>query len=202
MNTQEIAQNLLQRRNAMNPVIMPGEMLGSIGADAVQEALQRRWLVPNQDTGLLQVSAEMSKVNEMRAIAGEQKPDAAPTLESHERNLAIGHASRHPNYLHELLSPATGHDPNAAMPVAPAAAPAPTAPAPARPPTSPVGQRPAAGDMVTVSEDGKVYTGKVDSTQGGRYRVTFGGTEKPRTNRDYNDTEVQKVQPSQSAAPR
>lgn len=208
MNTQEIAQKLLQRRNAMNPVVMPGEMIGTLGSEAMQEALQRRWLVPNQDTGLLQVSSEMAKVIEMRECAEkcekcgckecECKP-AEAKMESHD--FSVAHASRHPNFLHELLSPATGHDPQAGS--APAAIPPPAAPAaPTQVPASSGMHKPGVGDSVVVAEDGKVYTGTVGSMQGGRYKVTFGGTDKPKTNRDYADNEVKLVKPLNAATTR
>lgn len=197
MNTQEIAQSLLKRRNAMNPIIMPGEVLGTIGADAMQEALQRRWLVANPDTGMLQVSAEMAKVGEMREAA-EKCPvcgmkeckceHATPKMESH--NLAVGHASRHPNFLHELLSPATGHDSADIQPQA-------TTPAPTQPPAAAMVKKPGIGDSVVVAENGRTYTGTVGSVQGGRYKVTFGGTEKPKTERDYAENEVKLVKPLQ-----
>ena len=199
MKTQEIAQTLLQRRNSMSPVVMPGEMLATIGSDAMQEALQRRWLVPSTETGFLQVSADMNKVTEMRDIA-EKCPTCGmkeckcehKEAQTESHNLSVGHASRHPNFLHELLSPATGHDPEAVPP--PQAAATPTAP----PPPGAALKKPTIGDSVVVGEDGKVYTGTVGSVQGGRYKVSF-GPEKPRTMRDYAENEVKLVKPLQPA---
>jgi len=67
--TQEIAQALLQRRNAMNPIVIQGEMLATLESEGLQEALQRRWLVPDPSTGFLLVNQDAAKVQEMRQVA-------------------------------------------------------------------------------------------------------------------------------------
>ena len=206
MKTQELAQALLARRNSMSPIILPGEMLAAIGNDAMHEALQRRWLVPNTDTGMLQVTTDMAQVLAMRETADNcpvckqkecQCQPAAPRLESHD--YSVGHASRHPNFLHELLAPATGHDSAASTPTAPAAV---GTPLPPRAPTAPLppamqARKPGIGDSVVVAENGKTFTGTVGSVQNGRYKITFGGTEKPGGQRDYAENEVRLTQPVQ-----
>ena len=53
----------------MNPVVMQGEMLAALESEGLQEALQRRWLVPDPSTGFLLVSQDQSKVIEMREVA-------------------------------------------------------------------------------------------------------------------------------------
>ena len=133
MKTIEIAQSLLNRRNAMNPVVMQGEMINTLGHDGLQEALQRRWLVPDMSSGYLLVSQDMSKVLEMREAAEESKDcakckkstkdcvcpkddDKEDTSEKwtkpwerpqESHNFVTRHAERN---ISELLSPGTGHD--------------------------------------------------------------------------------------------
>lgn len=196
MNTHEIAQKLLHRRNAMNPIILPGEMLSTLGADAMQEALQRRWIVANPDTGMLQIAPDMSKVEEMQESSKEAPPETStpePQCESHA--FSVRHAARHPNFLHELLSPATGHDPSQMQP--PQATSAPTTPVAAT--AGSPAHKPGVGDSVLIAQEGRTYTGTVGAVQGGRYRVTFGGADRPKQERDYAENEIKLVQPLATA---
>ena len=157
MNTQQIARHLLNRRNAMNPAIYPGEMISTIGAEAMQEALQKRWLVPNHDSGLLQISVEEGKVDEMRSVS-----DKCPTCNKVEcgcaaappANTSHGYAFEHAMRRHdgsalqeavrasdaatgkqpiqELLSPGTGHNNDSGLmktPPAPTPSTSPSTPA-------------------------------------------------------------------------
>jgi hypothetical protein len=189
--TQEIAQTILDRRNRMNPVIMNGEMIASLGAEGMQEALQRRWLVPDTDTGHLQVSNDLAAVEELRTAAG------TPALKQVEsvvvdatHNIALSHAHRN---IDELLAPGTGHDNSAPFrprtPNSPVASPAaPAAPAAAAAP----GAAPAAagiGDEVLVAEGGKTYMGTIGAVgNDGKFKLTF-GMEKPPMTRDYSPNE-------------
>jgi hypothetical protein len=155
MKAQEVAKVLLSRRNAMNPIVMQGEMLNALQHDGLQEALQRRWLVPDVSSGYLMVSQDMTKVQEMRAIAEEaeaKEKDEKDEKDSDETkkkewtkpwekpNESHGFAMRHSNRLFDgLPSPGTGHDtsgPLTSAPTAPPQAPtsAPAAPTAARPP--------------------------------------------------------------------
>lgn len=182
MNTQEIAQTILERRNRMNPVIMNGEMIGLLGAEGMQEALQRRWLVPDMDTGHLQVSNDLAVVEELRSVAATPAPKQEESIVADPtHNIALSHAHR---CIDELLAPGTGHDNSAPFrPQAPAT-PASTRPAAA---TTPAG----VGDEVLVAEGGKTYTGTIGAVgNDGKYKVTF-GTEKPPVNRDYGMNEFQ-----------
>lgn len=199
MNTQQLARTILNRRNAMSPIITSGEMLASVGADHMQEALQRRWLVPNGETGYLQVSTDMNRVQEMRDLS--EKCDkckcaecacqeALPTNES--RNAVMAHAGVKPA-LYELLSPGTGHDSGSPLTGNSGGLP-PTQPAQAPTSSTPLANaKPAIGDEVMVAEDGKTFTGRVSSLSGGRYRLSF-GAEKPKNTRDYTENEVRMTQ--------
>lgn len=188
-----IARQLLDRRNAMNPVVMPGEIIAQIGSAGMQEALQRRWLVPVAETGFLQVSQDMTRVLEMREEAAKEEPVApTPTVavpawkcESACHGYAVGH-SAHP--LNELLAPGTGHD---SAPMRPASTPA----NPITPTASADHSKPTIGDTVTVAENGKSFTGTVSRAENGKYQVSF-GQEKPAQQREYGDAEVKLIQKS------
>lgn len=181
MNTQETARLLLNRRNAMNPVIYPGEMIAALGSESMQEALQKRWLVPDHVNGLLTVSAEMAKIDEMREVSakcpacGKAECDcatAAPVSRSH--GYAFEHALRHhdgsalqeavraSNSVQELLSPGTGHENDNGLkgpvPLTPTTPPAPTVPPTAKPA---VGEE--ALGAVTKSKEGNLEV-KLDQT--------------------------------------
>ena len=123
MNTQEIAQTILDRRNRMNPVIMSGEMIAALGAEGMQEALQRRWLLPDTDTGYLQVSNDLASVEELRTAAETPAPKQVESVVVDQtHNIALSHAHRNIN---ELLAPGTGHDNSAPFrPQQPATSPA------------------------------------------------------------------------------
>lgn len=69
MNTAQIAATLIERRKRPNPVVFQGEILSAIGSDGLSEALARRWLVPNHDTGYLQFSPDEGVMLEMRQMA-------------------------------------------------------------------------------------------------------------------------------------
>ncbi len=193
---QQIAQTLLNRRNAMNPVVMQGEMINALGSDGLQEALSRRWLVPDETTGFLLVSQDMTRIADMRKVA-EEKSDKAPVAENKSawdrpwpapnasHDFAVRHSVRP---LNELLSPATGHDTESPLRAAPPATP--TAP----PSTvAPAGmQKPEVGDEVVVvskptagATESQTYTGKVSSAANGLVKINFGNAE-----REYPESEV------------
>jgi hypothetical protein len=193
MNTQEIAQKILERRNRMNPVVMSGEMLADIGSDGMSEALQRRWLVPSTETGHLQVSTDMAVVEEMRTVAAMPAPEFQPVKESACHGFAVSHSERERGQLTELMAPMTGHDNSA--PFRPQAPASPTTSAP--PPGGPIAAQgaqggqgaPGIGDEVIVAENGKDFTGTIGTVgQDGKYKVTFGNL-KPPVNRDYGVNE-------------
>lgn len=159
MKTQEIARHLLNRQNA-GPLVFPGEIVAAIGSDAMQEALSRRWLIPEQDSGLLSINTNAAMVEDMRSIAQEcpecHKADcvcaaAVPANESH--GMAYGHALRRGgvNSLDELLAPATGHDSNSPMLKTPVP---PTPATPPRPAASVAGGKPIG--VATKTPQGKI----------------------------------------------
>jgi hypothetical protein len=206
----EIATTILERRQRMNPTVMQGEMNAVLGEDGLQEALSRRWLVPNYEDGYLHISPHGSVVEEMQAIAA--MPDPAPAADTlgESRNICQQHAIRgradlmEASVLSEIAAPATGRPSpgfvQAAAPSTPTA-PAAPAPAPAQAAVPAAGAAPAAapgsnavGEDVSVVQDGKTYQGKVASVMNGKYRLSFGGPERPQ-DREYAAQELNRVQP-------
>ena len=187
--TQEIAQTILTQRNSMNPVILPGLMHAQLGAEGMQEALQRRWLVPNMETGNLQVSIDLNVVEEIRNVAAQApaKQEEAHVSEAHSISLAHAHRERDP--INELMAPGTGHDNSA-----PFKAQTPATPTTPVAPTAGAQAAPGVGDTATVAEAGKTFTGVIGSVgHDGTYQLTF-GNERPPVNRSYKPTELKVTQ--------
>lgn len=172
MKTQELARHLLNRQNA-GPLVFPGELIAAIGSDAVQEGLQRRWLIPELDSGMLKVSTDATMVEDMRSAAGKCPSchesecictNTNPTNESH--GLAYGHARRWHDRspLDELLSPGTGTSPDNGLlqtSATPAVVP-PTPTTPPRPGTAPV------------AKPGETVVGGVSKTPEGDLKLKLG----------------------------
>lgn len=179
----EIAALVLERRSRPSPTVMQGEMREVLGEDEYGVAISRRWLVANEDTGYLQISPDLGRIAEMETLA---KDVPKHTLESIHRDpkCALEHANRkfyEPVVIHEIAAPATGK-------AAPGFAPqTPTAPSPTAP-IAPAGaqMQSAIGDDVAVVENGQTYQGKISTVQpNGRYKISFGGPQKPAVDRDY-----------------
>lgn len=185
MTTQDIARYLNERLHRASPVVMPGEVTNAIGAYGLQEALNRRWLVADTETGFLQVNNDAGRMAEIEAAAN-QPAMAESVAESASAGLVMAHAERG---LTETGAPGTGKPGPGYTPTAPAA-PAPSLPA------APTAGRPRSagvGDDVTVAEDGRTYAGKVQSRDPvtGQVRITFGPDQRPTTDRAYRDEEIQ-----------
>lgn len=187
----EIAQVVVERRQRPNPTVMQGEMIEALGSEGFATAIERRWLVPSYDSGFLQVTNNESVVQEFTRIA--EMPEAKPeTNECQQRNVVLEHAFRGRNAstmrLDEIAAPATGK-PAPTFRVSPPAA---SSPAPMAP-RQPGGPR-NVGDDVAVVENGKTYQGKVQRSENGKYRISFGGPERPSQDREYSDEELQAIQ--------
>jgi hypothetical protein len=178
MNTQEIA-NALWTRRQQNPIVMQGELQAQLGGEGFAEAVANRWVVPDYDTGGLTVTLNAAQAQSLEAAA---KATHESVSESHD--LALRHSGR---TLMEINAPGLG--PNSGG----AAMPRPPAPAT---PTTPITQqtkRPQIGDDVMVAEQGKSFTGKVQTMKpDGRYVLSFGNT-KPPMDRDYGPDELRMV---------
>ena len=180
----EIAKALLERRNRMTHVVLPGEITAEIGPDGVAEALKQRWLVPDPDEGFLCVSRDLGVIDEMRRLAEmkpeEYKVEAIPVTESH--GLSLLHTKRS-HLLHEIAAPMTGApSPGLSSTAQPAAAPAaPVGPVPpGGAPQSPY----TVGSPVTVARQGRSSSGVIEKLlPDGRFQVGFpSGQSQPGTN--------------------
>lgn len=184
----EVAQVVLERRHRPNPTVMQGEMLGILGEDGMSEAINRRWLVPSYDTGYLQVTGELSKVQEMEEIAQLPDPVIQETVLESSR-FVVQHARRsltEANVISEIAAPATGAPAPAMRISAPAASPA-AAPNPADDALADV------GDDVAVVENGRTFQGKIQSKgPTGRYKISF-GAERPGMDREYEPNDFKRV---------
>lgn len=184
MNIQKLAEFLLERRRRASPIVLTGEVINAVESEGLQEALQRRWLVADPDTGNLQITTNFAHIGEMESVAA-TPPSEEQVVESEATDLAMRHAQRR---IDEIAAPATGKP--APTMGNPAPAPAPSAPPPADP-TKPSGF--GVGDDVMIAQEGKTYTGKVASvTPQGRYRLSF-GPDRPGMDRDYEANEVRHV---------
>lgn len=85
MKTADIAKVVLERRSRMSPIVFQGEMLEKLGSEGLSEALQRRWLVPNEDSGYLQVTNEEALVLDMQAQARLQEDCDEPGCPEDEK---------------------------------------------------------------------------------------------------------------------
>lgn len=192
----EIAQVVVERRQRPNPTVMQGEMIEALGSEGFATAIERRWLVPSYESGFLQVTNDMAIVEEFTTIAA--LPEATNTQqESAERKVVLEHAVRGRNAatmrLDEIAAPGIG-GPSPSFRMAAPSAPgvSPAAPTPAgRPGVRNV------GDDVAVVENGKTFQGKVQRSENGKYRISFGGPERPAQDREYTDQELQAIQAAQ-----
>ena len=196
MNSTNIARKINERRQRPNPIMTTGEILTTIGSEGMQEALQRRWLVPDTDTGYLMVNMNAGKLAE---IAEACRCPACHELEckcvceppEEEKN-------KMPSAMREAwnamgVGSTSNNGPQGQMPMMPHAQPvAPTTP-PAKKPQ--IGANVAAVEMQDGKE--KLYPGTVSGVgQDGRYRLDFGAGERPPMDREYGPEQLRFVEPA------
>jgi len=196
--TPEIAKAILERRNRMTHIILPGEITAEIGPDGVSEALQRRWLVPDTDDGYLCASNDLAVLEEMRKVA-DAKPEQyqsqpIPVAESHD---LLKLHSRRSHALNEVAAPGTGQpSPGLTATAQPASQPAAPPVAPAAPPApKPPGQAdmPIVGSQVTVARQGIRANGVIEKLMpDGRYQIGFAANaaQRPQGDNVYSKEEI------------
>lgn len=192
---QTIARFVQERRRRASPVVMNGEVIEAIGADGLQSALEHRWLVPDPESGFLQVTAESTRVAEIEEVAATPAVEESTTASSDAlATLVMEHAGRSYGNLSEVGAPGTGKPGPGYTPTAPAAS-APVVPPAAPTPTTAPRTSAGIGDDVTVAEEGRSYTGKVSSRDPatGQMRISFGPDQRPTVDRAYRDDEVQRT---------
>jgi hypothetical protein len=196
----EIAKALLERRNRMTHVILPGEITAEIGPDGVAEALKERWLVPDLDEGFLCVSKDLGVIDEMRRLAEmkpeEYKVEAIPVAESH--GLSLLHTKRG-HQLHEIAAPMTG----APSPgLASTGQPAPAAAVGSVPPMGAQQSPYVVGSPVTVARQGKSSNGVIEKLlPDGRFQVGFADGQPQQGNNVFSKEEVNLVPTSPQRPP-
>lgn len=192
MTKPEIAKAILERRNRMSQVIMPGDMNSSLGPDGLREALALRWLVPDLDEGFLCVTSDPHLIEDMRKLADmkpeQWKPEAIPVAESHDA--ALLH-SRRTRSLNEIAAPMTGGSSPGLSTVA-----QPQAPQAPQPPQGQPGQPPfGIGSNVMVARQGVKSQGVIEKLNpDGRFQVGFPqGQAKPTGDNIYSKEELSLV---------
>jgi len=190
MTTQEIARYVQEHRLRASPVIMNGDAVRDIGPEGLQEAINRRWLVADYDTGYLQVTGDMTRVAEIIEAAA-MEPVVESVVESASAPFAMNHALRTGyGMINEIGAPGTGRPGPGYTPTSPN--PTPVAPVVSSSPTAPRAMPAKIGDDVTVAEEGRTYAGKVQSRddRGGGVRISFGPDQRPPVDRAYRDDEI------------
>ena len=198
MNT-NVARKLHERRFRPNPVMTTGELLNLIGSDGLQEALERRWLVADTDTGFLTLNLHGGKLVELenacRCACGKTNCACSPTNETEQLTTMP---------MREAFS---GF--GVTRPSTPTGAGASTQPTPMMrvPDPTPTQQVPGApkqyrvGDPAMVEQDNVTYQGEISGFEpDGRVRLRWRG-QRPPNDRAYGPGEfmVTKETPSDNA---
>jgi hypothetical protein len=203
MTEQQLAAKILQYRRSSS-LIVPGTLRADIGPDAMKEALDKRWLEADTDTGFLKLSDNMGTIQKLQALADSQcetckccpceccekcgKHPCACTKQENMawRTLTTAHTTRH---LHEYTVPpgyGSGQgERGAGTTVQPQTSTAAISRAP----------EPAIGEDVVIADEGKSYQGKIASKNNdGTFKLSF-GPNRPVKDRFYRKEEFQRVQP-------
>jgi hypothetical protein len=167
MKLNEIASLILQRQNS-SPVIMSGTLRAEIGHDNFALALEKRWVVPNEESGELSVSSDQATLNEMRKLAAEvAKPDPVSEQQAPYMTRIFSNNVKRISVVQRDggLFEDNPQDQNKTK----------------------------IGDQVVVAEEGKAYSAVVQSQNpDGSYTLSFGSA-KPRTPRNYKSEELRKT---------
>ena len=70
-----IAKAILHHRNQNTQTVQIGLMREALGATGFATAITNRWLVPDAETGMLHITSEQSRINDLRRLA-----EMAPAL--------------------------------------------------------------------------------------------------------------------------
>jgi len=200
----EIAKAIIERRNRMTHIIMPGDINAAIGPDGVAEALKERWLVVDQESGCLSATNDLHKVEEMRKLA-EMPPDSyrpESVQASGGHDLALQHTKRK-IAINEVAPPATGQPSPGLTSIAqpnnvPPQPHQPPPPSPAVAPSAGGAQGPfTVGTPVTAARQGISANGVIEKLlPDGRYSVGYPATvtQKPPGDNIFSKEEISPVQ--------
>jgi len=206
MNAKQLATAILQYRNSSSLVI-PGTMRADVGPEAMQDALDRRWVEPDHDSGYLKLSSQQSKIEEMRALAEGKcetcscdpckccekcckHPCVCDKSESQDsRPFMTAHLARH--QVEAFNAPAAYGSGQPQKPVGPVVQPA-AQPASAGPNRS---EDPMVGEDVVIADEGRSYSAKVsEKNPDGTFKLSF-GPNRPARERTFRKEEIQRVKP-------
>ena len=201
MNIKTLASSLLKHRGTTS-LVVTSDLLNRVGAEGMQEALNRRWLEADTETGYLRLSLHQGMLEQMREAAEgacatcacdpcecceqcHKHPCCCPAQESTSRAFAESHAQRHTCEAYGA-PPAYG----SGQPAQPAGTPtAQPAPAPGH------AEEPTVGEDVIIADEGKSYQAKVSAKNtDGTYKLSF-GPNRPARERMFRKEEIQRVQP-------
>lgn len=196
-----VARKLHERRFRPNPVMTTGELLNLIGSEGMQEALDRRWLVPDQDTGFLTLNLHGGKLIELESACrcacgktdcsceqmGESKPSSTMPMREAFSGFGVGRPG----------SPTSSVGGGVTQPAPMMRVPDPT-------PTEQVPPSPKQyriGDPAMVEQDNVTYQGEISGFEpDGRVRLRWRG-QRPPNERAYGPGEflVTKETPADNA---
>lgn len=190
-----VARKLHERRFRPNPVMTTGELLNMIGSEGMQEALERRWLVPDQDTGFLMLNFNGGKLVELESAClcacGKTDCSCEQAIESKAsstmpmREAFAGFGVSRPS------APTGGSTQPAPMMRVPD--PTPTQ----QTPTAPKQYR--VGDPAMVEQDSVTYQGEISGFEpDGRVRLRWRG-QRPPNDRSYGPGEFMVTKESPAA---
>jgi hypothetical protein len=203
MTTKQLAAKLIEYRTTTS-LIIPGRLMGDVGNDAMKEALDRRWIEADTDSGFLRLSMNQGVIEEIQKVAEakcadckcdpceccgtcHKHPCECPKCEDVRRRFTDGHVHRH---LHEYVTPpAYGSGQGERPGTGPVLQPNPDT---SRSRDLMVGQ-----DVTVAPPGGKSYAAKVaEKLRDGTYRLSFGAERPTDDKAAYRDTELQLVSPT------
>jgi len=166
MTPENLAHELL-RCTSNTALLVPGHIISRIGSDALQDALNRGWVTPNLDTGMLMLTDQQSKLQDMRKLS-----------ESFGTGLSAN--------VNSSSAPGSGQPPRPSVAKSPMDRPNLRA-------TS--DYAPNEDVVVRVAEEGnKAYQAKVHNQMGdGTYRLTFGPNKPANSARSFRREEIQRL---------
>ena len=70
MNINEVAKTLVElRERSLSPLFYTGDLREKLSEEGMSEALRLRWLLPDEHSGLLQITNAPGVLGEMRQMA-------------------------------------------------------------------------------------------------------------------------------------
>lgn len=192
-----VARKLHERRFRANPVMTTGELITLIGSDGMQEAIDKRWITPDPDTGFMMINNHGGKLQELESAClcacGKTDCSCGPAQEEKPvftipmREMFAGPGLPHPSPTASTSTPAT-----------PAMMPRPAASPTGAPQAQP--QPAHSGDTVKVTDEGKEFEGQVSGFEpDGRVRLRWKGV-RPVHDRPYGAGEYMVVNPNEQHA--